>query len=63
MGAEIGATTSIFPFNDRMVDYLVATGRKGIAEAAKQYKPNLRADDGFKYDQLIELDLPLLNHT
>jgi len=29
MGAEIGATTSVFPYNFRMGDYLVATGRKG----------------------------------
>lgn len=30
MGAEIGATTSLFPFNGRMADYLRATGRKGM---------------------------------
>lgn len=30
MGAEIGATTSTFPFNDRMSDYLVATNRKSV---------------------------------
>lgn len=29
MGAEIGATTSVFPYNHRMKDYLVATGRQG----------------------------------
>ena len=29
MGAEIGATTSVFPYNQRMRDYLVATNRKG----------------------------------
>jgi len=29
MGAEIGATTSLFPYNSRMKDYLIATGRKG----------------------------------
>lgn len=60
MGAEIGATTSIFPYNDRMADYLAATGRKGIADAARQHKANLRADDSFKYDQIIELDLSTL---
>ncbi|VDO08607.1 unnamed protein product [Rodentolepis nana] len=38
MGAEIGATTSVFPFNDRMVDFLEATGRKNIADLAKNYK-------------------------
>merc|ERR1719394_59441 len=31
MGAEIGATTSVFPFNGRMEDYLAATGRQEIA--------------------------------
>jgi aconitate hydratase len=35
MGAEVGATTSIFPFNSRMADYLRATGRGQIAELAK----------------------------
>ena len=34
MGAEIGATTSMFPYNSRMRDYLVATGRQGIADLA-----------------------------
>ena len=29
MGAEIGATTSVFPFNSRMADYLKATNRQG----------------------------------
>jgi len=29
MGAEIGATTSVFPYNQRMRDYLIATNRKG----------------------------------
>ncbi len=36
MGAEIGATTSMFPFNKRMYDYLVATGRE---KAAKVRRP------------------------
>jgi aconitate hydratase len=34
MGAEIGATTSMFPYNKRMRDYLTATGREGIAALA-----------------------------
>jgi aconitate hydratase len=38
MGAEIGATTSVFPFNSRMRDYLNATGRADIAEEAAKYK-------------------------
>lgn len=37
MGAEIGATTSVFPYNKRMRDYLVATVRKDIAAEADKY--------------------------
>ena len=37
MGAEIGATTSMFPYNHRMRDYLVATGRAGIADLADSF--------------------------
>ncbi|KAL7730662.1 hypothetical protein ACLKA6_003439 [Drosophila palustris] len=65
MGAEIGATTSLFPFNDRMVSYLCATGRGNIAEEAKKYQNILTPDKGCKYDQVIEIDLdklePLVN--
>merc|ERR1712180_505325 len=57
MGAEIGATTSIFPFNERMGAYLEATGRKGIAKASEQYQAMLNADEGAEYDQLIEINL------
>ncbi|KAK7792100.1 hypothetical protein R5R35_010399 [Gryllus longicercus] len=61
MGAEIGATTSIFPYNRRMQDYLKATGRKDIAsEADKFSKTLLTADAGAPYDQVIELDLSTL---
>lgn len=38
MGAEIGATTSMFPYNKRMHDYLVATGRAGAAALADAFK-------------------------
>lgn len=38
MGAEIGATTSIFPYNKRMHDYLVATGRGPAASLADSFK-------------------------
>ncbi|KAJ9528630.1 hypothetical protein QJQ45_020393 [Haematococcus lacustris] len=38
MGAEIGATTSVFPFNKRMYDYLVATERPGAARLADAFK-------------------------
>ena len=57
MGAEIGATTSLFPFNDRMYDYLVATKRKAIGDFARTYAAELHEDKGAKYDDLIELNL------
>ncbi|KAF5840054.1 mitochondrial aconitate hydratase [Dunaliella salina] len=57
MGAEIGATTSIFPFNKRMYEYLVATERPGAAKLAEAFKENLVPDEGCKYDQLIEINL------
>ncbi|CAH0564424.1 unnamed protein product [Brassicogethes aeneus] len=61
MGAEIGATTSVFPFNKRMSDYLSATKRSAIAqEAAKVQKILLNSDDGCSYDQIIEIDLNTL---
>lgn len=55
MGAEIGATTSLFPFNHRMVDYLKATKRGDIASYAQKFAHNLRADEGAEYDQEIEI--------
>uniref|UniRef100_A0A8D8FTA8 Aconitate hydratase, mitochondrial n=1 Tax=Culex pipiens TaxID=7175 RepID=A0A8D8FTA8_CULPI len=61
MGAEIGATTSTFPFNKRMADYLAATGRAGIASEAKKYEKSvLSADPGAKYDEVIEINLDTL---
>ncbi|KAF8201168.1 aconitate hydratase [Mycena galopus ATCC 62051] len=57
MGAEIGATTSMFPFNNRMVDYLNATKRPDIANYAKQFAHNLKADEDAEYDQVIEINL------
>lgn len=60
MGAEIGATTSVFPFNDRMHDYLAATKRKDIGDFARVYAKELREDEGAEYDQLVELDLSTL---
>lgn len=54
MGAEIGATTSLFPFNHRMADYLKATSRGYISEeAAKHSKSLLTPDKGSNYDQVI----------
>jgi aconitate hydratase len=57
MGAEIGATTSMFPFNERMGDYLRATKRGDIADYARRFQNNLQADKGAEYDQVISIDL------
>jgi len=65
MGAEIGATTSHFPYDQNMAMYLKSTGREAIADAADKVADDLRADEGAFYDQLIEIDLdelkPLIN--
>src|SRR6187455_6293 len=65
MGAEIGATCSLFPYDHNMALYLKATGREAIADAADKVSDDLRPDDGALYDQLIEIDLdelkPLIN--
>ncbi|OWR48892.1 Aconitate hydratase, partial [Danaus plexippus plexippus] len=60
MGAEIGATTSVFPYNARMEAYLKSTGRHDIASAANSYKNLLTPDPKAPYDQLIEIDLSTL---
>jgi aconitate hydratase len=60
MGAEIGATTSLFPFNARMAEYLRATSRAEIAVLAEAAGDLLQADPGCAYDQLIEIDLNTL---
>ncbi|KAK9722816.1 Aconitate hydratase mitochondrial [Basidiobolus ranarum] len=57
MGAEIGATTSVFPYNKRMGDYLRATRRDQIARASDQFAYNLKADKNANYDQVIEINL------
>ena len=63
MGAEIGATCSIFPYDNRMKTYLDSTGRAAISELADLHKNILVADpqveqnpDEF-FDQVIEIDL------
>jgi aconitate hydratase len=65
MGAEIGATCSVFPYDHNMAMYLKATGREAIADAADKVAVDLRPDDGALYDQLVEIDLdqlkPLIN--
>ncbi|MDQ4089564.1 MAG: aconitate hydratase [Actinomycetota bacterium] len=66
MGAEIGATTSIFPYDQRSHGYLVATGRQELADAADAVGEHLRADDevladpGSFFDELIDIDLSAL---
>merc|ERR1712144_19498 len=57
MGAEIGATTSLFPFNDSMHKYLAATKRKEIGDFARAYAAELHEDEGAPYDELIEINL------
>merc|ERR1712179_115845 len=58
MGAEIGATTSVFPYNRRMRDYLVATEREAIAEKADCYSSDLLSrDEDAHYDQIVEINL------
>eukprot|EP00743_Colponemidia_sp_Colp-15_P000508 GILK01000573.1.p1 GENE.GILK01000573.1~~GILK01000573.1.p1 ORF type:complete len:792 (-),score=146.32 GILK01000573.1:2118-4151(-) len=57
MGAEIGATTSIFPWNRRQADYLRVTSRSDIAAYAEDAKELLTADAGAQYDQVIEINL------
>lgn len=57
MGAEIGATTSIFPFNDRMGAYLKATKRGEIADLASAFQKNLLPDRDAEYDQHLEINL------
>jgi aconitate hydratase len=65
MGAEIGATTSLFPYDANMSSYLKATGREAIADAADKVAEHLRPDEGAFYDRLVEIDLdelkPLIN--
>jgi aconitate hydratase len=71
MGAEIGATTSIFPYDVRMADYLRATGRAKIAQMADGIAGHLVADLEVSespekyYDQVIDINLselePLVN--
>ncbi|HEX6170526.1 MAG TPA: aconitate hydratase [Chitinophagaceae bacterium] len=66
MGAEIGATCSLFAYDEKMGAYLKATGRKEVADAADLVREHLRPDDDVYanpkkyYDQLLELDLNTL---
>lgn len=66
MGAEVGATTSLFPYDNHTADYLKATNRSNIAELAFKYQNYLTADKEVLdnpekyYDQVIEIDLDIL---
>jgi aconitate hydratase len=66
MGAEIGATTSVFSFDERGLAYLAATARQDLADAAAAVLADLRpdaevaADPGRFFDQVIEIDLSTL---
>ena len=63
MGAELGATTSIFPYDSRMATYLRATERADIARLADEFRqhlvadPETAADPKSFYDELVEIDL------
>ncbi|RCK62364.1 Homocitrate dehydratase, mitochondrial [Candida viswanathii] len=60
MGAEIGATTSTFPYQEAHKRYLIQTNRAPIADAAdavnSQFK-FLQADEGAEYDKVVEINL------
>jgi len=66
MGAEIGATTSIFPYDSKMSNYLKSTSRTELAELADQIKQHLSADSEVYnspedfYDEVIEINLSTL---
>jgi aconitate hydratase len=66
MGAELGATTSIFPWDERMATYLKATGREELADLAAAHAELLGPDPEVErhperfFDELIEIDLARL---
>jgi len=66
MGAELGATTSVFPFDQRMADYLTVTGRQDVATLAAGIRehlvadPEVLADPSKFYDEVVEIDLSTL---
>ena len=66
MGAEVGATSSIFPYDHRIAEYLMATGREEVTRMADSLQAELRADDAILehpeqyYDEVIHLDLSAL---
>ena len=66
MGAELGATTSIFPYDKRMATYLAATARGELAKLADRYTHLLTADPEVEahpadyFDRVVEIDLAAL---
>ena len=66
MGAEIGATCSVFPYDDKMEVYLKSTNRGEIAELANKHREILVADPEVEqnpekyFDKVIEIDLSML---
>src|SRR5712691_5641579 len=66
MGAELGATTSMFPYDQRMAKYLAATGRGELAKLADEYSRLLMADQEIEanpagyFDRIVEIDLSRL---
>ncbi|MDP9071946.1 MAG: aconitase family protein, partial [Actinomycetota bacterium] len=66
MGAEVGATTSVFPYDDAGARYLEATGREAYADRAEAVREHLRADEEVEadpqryFDQVVEIDLETL---
>ncbi|MCD8043782.1 MAG: aconitate hydratase [Tannerellaceae bacterium] len=66
MGAEVGATTSVFPYDEEIREFLIATGREDIACESDRIKADLQPDPEVVsnpadyYDRVIEIDLSLL---
>ncbi len=66
MGAELGATTSVFPLDDHILEYLALTGREQIGALAKANErfltadPEVEADPHKFFDRVIEIDLSTL---
>jgi len=66
MGAELGATGDVFPFDSRMATYLNATRRPELAALAEKYKhlltadPEVEQDPSQYYDRIVEIDLSTL---
>ena len=66
MGAELGATGDIYPYDERMATYLKSTGRGGLAEVADRYRhlltadPEVEQDPSQYFDRIVEIDLSKL---